>query len=196
MAISHRPTVTATPRTVGRKSELKTMRLAGSIPGSLYGRGNSTVAIQVNARKLGEYLSSHGSGALMDLQLDGETTPVVLREVDRSGISGDCIHVSFQRIEMDHEFFASIPLYFDGVEELTKEGRVLQALVESVELHGQADLLPERLTVHVAKAQTGDVIHLGDIPLPAGVTLTRDAKIAVARISAPRTVDLVPTPVD
>lgn len=168
------------------------MRRSGSIPGSVYGRGAVTVAIQVDARKLGEYLGSHGSGALMDLQLNGDTIPVVLHEVDRNAISGDTMHVSFHRIEMDHEFFAAIPLYFEGVEELIREGRVLQKLVDSVELHGQPDLLPERLTVNVARAMTGDVIHLGDLPLPAGVTLTRDAKIAAAIISAPRTVDLVP----
>lgn len=194
MATSHRPTVLATPRTVGRKSELKTMRLAGSIPGSIYGRGVSPVSIQVNARKLGEYLGAHGTGALMDLELNGETTPVVLHEVDRSGTSGDCIHVGFHRIDMDHEFFASIPLYFEGVEELIREGRVLQQLLDAVELHGQADLLPERLTVNVAACLTGDVIHIGSIPLPEGVSLTKDPVMAAAIITAPRTVDLVPAP--
>jgi len=192
MAISHRPTVLATSRTVGRKSELKTMRRLGSIPGSVYGRGVSPLSIQVDARKLGEYLGAHGSGALMDLELNGETTPVVLHEVDRNGTSGDCIHVSFHRIEMDHEFFAAIPLYFEGVEELIREGRVLQQLLDSVELHGKPDLLPERLMINVAACLTGDVIHIGSIPLPEGVSLTKDPAMAAAIISAPRTVDLVP----
>jgi large subunit ribosomal protein L25 len=168
------------------------MRLAGSIPGSLYGRGVSPVAIQVNARKLGEYLDAHGSGALMDLTLNGETTPVVLHEVDRSGVSGDCIHVSFHRIEMDHQFFASIPLYFEGVDELIREGRVLQQLLHSVDLHGQAELLPERLTVNVAACLTGDVIHIGSIPLPEGVSLSKDPVMAAAIVTAPRTTEIVP----
>jgi hypothetical protein len=44
----------------------------------------------------------------------------------------------------------------------------------------------------VAACLTGDVIHIGSIPLPEGVSLTKDPVMAAAIISAPRTIDLVP----
>jgi large subunit ribosomal protein L25 len=191
MVGTNRPTVSATARTLGTKSKLKQLRAAGIIPGSLYGAGDAPVSIQVNAGSIGNYLNAHGSGALMDLNLDGQTTPVVLREVDRSPVKGDCIHVSFQRVPLTGEYFASIPLYFEGLEELVVEGYTLQTLLQSIELHGRADQLPERLTVDVKSYVAGDVIHASSIPLPEGVLLTRDGATAIAIVSGKRA-DLTP----
>ena len=186
MVGTRRPTVSATARTLGTKSKLKQLRASGVIPGSLYGPGADPVSIQVKASVIVDYLGAHGSGALMDLNLDGLTTPVVLREVDRGTVKGDCIHVSFQRVALGDEYFATIPLYFEGIDNLVLEGLVLQTLQQSLELHGRADLLPERLTVDVSSGAVGDVILAGSIPLPEGVVLTRDAGIAIAIVSGKR----------
>ncbi len=182
-----RPRVTATPRQTGSKAMIKAVRRKGDVPGSLYGRDVEPVSVQVSARVLGAYLGAHGSGALMDLDLGGQVIPVVLKEVDRDGMTGAVSHVSFQRIVLSEELQAAIPLRFEGIDELIKNGLVLQTQLDVVELHGRADRLPEVLTVDVSHCAAGAAIHLGEIPLPEGVELSRDATIVAAIVTSPRT---------
>lgn len=182
-----RPRVAATPRQAGSKAQIKAVRRMGDVPGSLYGRDVDPVSLQVSARTLGAYLGEHGSGALMDLDLGGQVIPVVLKELDRDGITGAVAHVSFQRIVLSEQLHASIPLRFEGVDELIKNGLVLQTQLDVVELHGRADQLPEVLTVDISHCVAGAAIHLGEIPLPEGVELTREASTVAAIVTSPRT---------
>lgn len=182
-----RPKVAARRRETGRKSELAAMRRAGLVPGSLYGRAVTTVSLQVTAQVVGDYLGAHGSGAVMDLELDGELIPVVLHEVDRDAITRAVTHVGFHRIVLGDQLHASIPLRFKGADSLIKVGLVLQTQLDAVELKGRADQLPEVLEVDVRGYAAGDVVHLSDIPLPSGVELARDGNRPAAIVTGPRT---------
>lgn len=182
-----RPRLPAKRREVGRKSELAALRRAGLVPGSLYGRAVAPVSVQVTAKIVGEYLGAHGSGAVMDLEMDGELIPVVLHEVDRDAITRAVTHVAFHRIVLGDHLHASIPLRFKGADSLIKIGLVLQTQLDSVELKGRADQLPEVLEVDVRGYVAGDVVHLSDIPLPDGIELARDGTRPVAIVTSPRT---------
>lgn len=191
MAAVTRPRIAATPRLPVRKSELAALRRSGTVPGSLYGRGADAVSLQVSARVLGTHLVQHGAGALMDLEFDGQVVPVVLNEVDRDGLTSAVIHVGFKRIVLGDQLHASIPLRFEGLDEILLEGLVLQKLLDTVEVHGQADRLPETLTVHVGKLRAGESVHLDAIVLPEGVHLTRDGSTAAAIVTSPRRAEVV-----
>lgn len=188
MVGSTRPIIAAEPRLPASKSQLAAMRRSGVIPGSLYGRAAEPISLQLRSRAVGEYLGAHGSGALLDLDLGGQLTTVVLREVDRD-IRSAVIHVSFQRIALGDRIHAAIPLRFEGGDELTRQGLVLQIQMDAVELQGQADRLPETLTVDVRGCASGDVIHLSAISLPEGVSLAKDGSTAAAIVTTPRTVE-------
>jgi large subunit ribosomal protein L25 len=186
----HRPRLAATGRELGKKSALTAMRRDGVIPGSLCGKGVSARSIHIPARALGGYLDAHGSGALLDLELAGELIPVVLREVDRNAISSAVVHVTFQRIAVNEMFHASIPVRFEGVDDLIRRGLVLQTQMDAIEVHGQAGLLPEVLTVDVRSYGAGDVIQTGSVSLPEGIQLTKSGAAAIAIVTAPRTTEL------
>ena len=181
-----RPTILANTRPLDRgKGGLRSVRRAGLIPGSVYGHGE-TVSIQAGGKAVNEYLSAHSSGAVLDLDLDGLTTQVLLREVDRAGVTGAVLHVGFQRINLTEDIHASIPLRFEGEAALIRDGLVMQRLLDSVELRGRADLLPETLTVDMSQYQSGGTLTIGDIPLPSGVSLLKDGGVAAAVVSTPR----------
>lgn len=181
-----RPQVAANRRESGRKSELAAMRRAGDVPGSLYGKATITVAVQVKATTISTYLNAHGSGALLDLVVDGESIPVVLHEVERDAVTRAVTHVGFHRITLGDSLHASIPLRFKGADSLIKIGLVLQTQLDAVELKGRADQLPEVLEVDVRGYVAGDIVHLSDIPLPEGIELARDGNRPAAIVTGPR----------
>src|SRR5579872_2733480 len=100
MANSTRPTLTAEPRTgVGRKSELRALRHAGRVPGSIFGHGEPR-NITVSARDVRNYLHHHAAGGILSVRVEEETTPALIREMDRDPLSGDVIHLGFQRVDL------------------------------------------------------------------------------------------------
>lgn len=185
MATQTRERLTAARRNgVGKKSQLKTLRRSGQIPASLYGHGQPE-NIQISALSLQQHLQHHGLGALVDLDFEGRPCPTLIREVERDAVTGRILHLGFQRVDLREQVRATIPVVFEGEEDLIKEGWVLERQLSEIEVHGQADQIPEVLTVSIGAAHPGEAIHVGDLPLPRGMTAVREADAVVARISYP-----------
>jgi large subunit ribosomal protein L25 len=185
MANHKRPTLAAEPRERGvKKSELKHLRRSGQVPALIYGHGDPQT-IQVPTRALREYLHHHAPGGLLDVALEGRATPALIREVERDPVTGDVIHLGFQRINMQETLRVMVPLVFHGEEELISRGLVFQRQADEIEVHGRADQLPETIVIDVATASAGDSIRVGDLPLPEGIEATKDHDLPVATITEP-----------
>src|SRR4051812_39901387 len=98
MATHTRPRLVAEPRArTQRKSEVRALRRNGLVPGSIFGHGEPQ-AITVSARALRDYLHRHAPGAILEVEIEGKTTPALIRELDRHPISGEVIALGFQRV--------------------------------------------------------------------------------------------------
>jgi large subunit ribosomal protein L25 len=185
MATHPRPLLTAEPREgVRRKSEVKALRRSGQIPASVFGHGDA-VPIQLLARDVKDFLRHHAQGGLLDLSLEGTSTPVLIREIDRHPITGEVMTLGLQRVDMKETLKTSVTIQFTGEDELISNGLILQRQMDSVEVHGRADLLPEAIVVDISHLGAGDNVRIGDLPLPEGVEATKDADLPVATISLP-----------
>jgi large subunit ribosomal protein L25 len=185
MASHTRPRIAAEPRSgSGRKSDLRALRRAGIIPGSVFGHGEPQ-KIQLSARALADFLRHHAAGGILDLELEGSANPALIREVDRHPVSGEVIHLGLQRVDMTETLRVVIPIHFIGEHDLIERDLVLQRQITEVEVHARADLLPETLEVDVSAAAEGDVIRVADLKLPEGLEVTNDRELPVATITTP-----------
>ena len=66
-----------------------------------------------------------------------------------------------------------------------KRGGVLTVVRPEVELNVLASDIPDHITVDLTGREVGDVIHIQDVVLPAGVTPTIERNFVIANISAP-----------
>ncbi len=92
----------AAPREIIGKSSRRLAR-AGQIPAVLYGRGRDAMAIAVDRHDFELFMSHHAAGAaLVELKLEGEKKPVnaMVREVQRSPIKGNVLHIDFVAVSM------------------------------------------------------------------------------------------------
>jgi large subunit ribosomal protein L25 len=185
MATTERPQLHAEPRErTGRKSDLRALRESGKIPGSLFGHGDPE-SITLPAREISDFLHHHTTGALLDVVVNGRAIPVLIREVDRNPRTGRIITLGLQRVNLTETVKAIVPITFTGEEELIKDDLVFQSQMDSLEVHARADQLPEAIVVDISQAKAGDMIRVGDLPLPEGVEATRDAEQVVASITTP-----------
>jgi large subunit ribosomal protein L25 len=163
------------------------LRRSGRVPGVVYGGGGDAVSFDADAREL--RLALAGSGAVLDLSVDGLTaTPVVLKEAHRDPVRGETVHVDMLRVRLDEEIGAVVPLELTGAEDApgVKEGGVLEQITRELNVQALPTAIPESIVQAIGEMQIGDTIVLAALSAPEGVTLLDDPETVLATLSPPR----------
>ena len=181
----------ATPRTLGRHAGAKKLRESGRIPAIIYGRQAPPQNLELNAKEMEDLIHHSASENLLgDLAVKDDARPTrlaLVQEIQHHPLSGKVLHVDFHEIAENEKVTVSIPVETVGEPDGVKnEGGVLEHVLFKIRARGLAKDLPEAVVVDVAHLKIGDAIHLGEIKVPAGVTLVGDKHMAVISVAAPR----------
>ncbi len=183
------PDLIATVRTGTGKGAARQSRRNGDVPGVVYGGGKDPLAIDINYNELlkrlkaGRFLST-----LFNLKVDGQDdVRVICRGVQRDVVKDLPTHVDLMRLRRTSRINLFIHVDFINHEKAPglKRGGTLVVVRPEVELEVTAAEIPDHITVDLAGRDIGDVIHISDIELPAGVQPTISRNFVVANISAP-----------
>ena len=183
------PDLQAVVRTGTGKGAARQARREGYVPGIVYGDGKEPTPINLNyyyllkRLKAGRFLQT-----LFNLKVEGQPdTHVICRGVQRDVVKDLPTHVDFMRIHDESRINLFIPVTFINHEASPglKRGGTLTVMRPEVELEVMAGDIPDHITVDLTGKVIGDVIHINDIPLPAGVKPTVNRNFAVANIAAP-----------
>ncbi|MGH2840256.1 MAG: 50S ribosomal protein L25, partial [Solirubrobacteraceae bacterium] len=164
------------PRAVEGSRATRRLRRTGRVPGILYGGDAEPLAFSVDERELRHALA--GRGAVLEVGLDGDSTPAVLKSAQYHPVRGETIHVDLLRVNLNVAITAVVPLELTGAEEApgTKEGGVLEHVTREVNIEALPTEIPESLTLDVSEMQIGDTLTLDMVPVPAGVTVLDDVE--------------------
>jgi large subunit ribosomal protein L25 len=189
-------TLKAQPRREQGKSATRKMRAAGRIPAVVYGHGDETRMISVDAHELDLLFKRvHYENTLIELEIDGEKAPVrtLVREVQSHAYKPLLLHVDFQQVHAGEQIHVDIPIRLIGSPAGAKLGGVLMHTVTDLPARCLPDRIPESLEVDISALQIGDSIHLRDIPLPEGVEPEIDADRTICSITPPAVVPVAAT---
>jgi large subunit ribosomal protein L25 len=173
--------IAAEPRTVVGK-KVKRLRRIGMIPAVIYGQKES-VNIQLENLSLRRLLRQAGSTNLVDISLGKSKRTVLVREVQSHVTRGDLVHVDFIEVDMKVLITAEADLVAVGESKPATEGLGVATLtLRSVEIESLPDALVSEIEVDLSQIETpDDVIHVGDLVTPEGVTILTDPETTVAR---------------
>jgi large subunit ribosomal protein L25 len=181
-------TLKARPREERGKGGARQLRRQGRIPAVVYGRGEETRAVSVDAHEL-ERLFSHISveNTLIDLRIEGRRGAVkaLVREVQTHPFRPDVLHVDFFQIHADEPVDVEIPVRLTGTAEGVKEGGVLQHVLHELPIRCLPAAIPEVIVVDVSGRAIGESVHVGDLVLPEGVSAEIDAERTVCSVVPP-----------
>jgi len=151
----------------------------------LYGGGAEPVSFAVDERELRHALAARG--AVVELQLGGESTSAVLKDAQRHPVRGTTMHVDFLRVRLDVAITAVVALELTGGEDApgAKEGGVLEHVTREVNIEALPTDIPERLELDVSQMQVNDTLYLSAVTPPAGVTILDDVEETVAATLTP-----------
>jgi large subunit ribosomal protein L25 len=168
--------LSAEPRSdVGKGASRRLRRVASRVPGIVYGAGVEPLMISLFANDLAkaEKFETFFS-QILELQLEGKSEQVVLKDLQRHPSRGEIIHMDLQRVRADQELHVHLPIHVLGEEECKgvrlSNGQILHQMIE-VEVVCLPANLPEYLEIDVTDLDVGDSIHLSEVPVPEGVTI-------------------------
>lgn len=184
------PDLNAKVRAGTGKGAARQARRDGDVPGIVYGGGAEPQSISIPFNYLltmlrkGRFMST-----LFNLKVEGqEDVRVICRGVQRDVVKDLPVHIDLMRLKRTSRVKLFIPVEFDnqGTCPGIKKGGVLTVVRPEVELEVLAGDIPDHITVDLANAQMGDVIHISDVTLPEGAKTVVDRDFVIANISTPR----------
>ena len=186
MAESKTTTLTISSRTPEGSRSTRRLRREGLVPGVLYGGEGEPLTFAVDARELRNAL--HASGAVVELTMDGRSTPAVLKDSQHHPVRGETTHVDFVRVNLNVAIEAIVAIELLGGDDSpgAKEGGIVDQPVREVNVEALPTSIPESIQIDVSGLSIGDTLTLEAAEVPAGVTLLDDVETVIVTVLAPR----------
>ncbi len=157
------------------KGASRRLRHAGKVPAIVYGSSESPANIQLEHNTV--WLASQNEwfySSILDLKLDGKAQKVLLRDMQRHPFKAQLLHLDFQRVDENKAIRIRVPLHFIN-QEKSPAGKMAGVLIShaitDIEIACLPKDLPESVSVDLGELKLGDIVHMSDLKLPAGVEL-------------------------
>lgn len=174
------------------KGAARSARREGRIPGILYGHGEESVALSVDAGELKKLVHSISvENTILDLDL-GRSEPfkVLIRELQRHPVRDEFLHIDFFHVAMDEKIQVEIPILLVGTPTGVKnKGGVLDHQMRELEVFCLPGNIPEKVELDVSGLDIGDSIHVSDIQLD-DVEILTELDRAVVAVLAPTVIEV------
>jgi large subunit ribosomal protein L25 len=185
MADGSRPSLEVEPRTPEGSRATRRLRRQGLVPGVVYG-GGDCVPFQVDGRVLLHAL--HAGSAVLDLKLDGDARPVIVKDQQNHPVRGDILHIDLLQVRLDEKIQTTVAVELLGVEEApgAKEGGVLEHVSRELNIEALPTDIPEVIQADVSHMEAAATMHLSELSPPEGVVFLDDPEeTIIATITVP-----------
>ncbi len=170
------------------------LRNAGKIPAVMYGAGKEPAMLALDHASLFHQVSNESFyTSILTVNVGGQKEQAVLRDIQMHPFKPRIQHMDLQRISATEKLHMLVPLHFinqDIAPGVKLQGGIVAHLMTEVDVTCLPHQLPEYLTVDLSSLNLGQSVHLTDVPLPEGVSITSlghgGADLAVATITVVR----------
>ena len=184
----------AEPRSAKGTGASRRLRHAGKIPAVMYGAGKEPAMLVLDHDSLYHQVQNESFyTSILTVNVSGQKEQAVLRDIQMHPFRPRIQHMDLQRISATEKLHMHVPLHFinqDIAPGVKLQGGVVAHLMTEVDVTCLPHQLPEYLTVDLSSLNLGQSVHLKDLALPEGVTITSlihgGADLAVATITVVR----------
>ncbi|MDB5917434.1 MAG: ribosomal protein [Massilia sp.] len=181
--------VIAFNRTLQGSGASRRLRTSGQTPGIIYGGTEAPVMIALDGNALYHALKKEAfHGSILDLEIDGATQQVMLRDFQMHAFKQLVMHADFQRVDAKSKVHTKVTLHFinaDVSPAVKLHGAIVSHVLSEMEITCLPADLPEFIEVDLANIDVGHSIHVADLTMPKGVTVVTGATQTVATAAVP-----------
>jgi len=158
---------------LGKGASRRLRRLAAEVPAIIYGGDADPQPIALVHHELAHALENEAFYShIIALQVDGKAQDVILKDLQRHPARPVILHADFLRVDRTHKLTTRVPLHFlneDTCIGVRQQGGVIQHNLADLEIQCLPADLPEYIEVDMAGIELGQILHISDLRLPAGV---------------------------
>ena len=155
------------------KGASRRLRRANKLPAIVYGAGKDPENLTLEQKEVLYHLQNEAFYTqVLELNIGGKKQDVLLRDLQHHPYSQDILHMDLQRVEAKKEVHVNVPLHFineDIAPGVKQEGGAISHVVTEVVVACLPKDIPEFIDVDFSELHIGDIVHLSDLKMPAGV---------------------------
>lgn len=171
----------------GGKGVARKLRGTGRVPAILYGHGDRTEALSVDAHELELLLHSISiDNTIITLDVDGRGADVLIRDIQRHPYKPQVLHVDFIIVHSDEPIKLQVPVRLTGTPVgVMNDGGVLDQVIYDIEIECLPGNIPDAAEVDISGLAIGESVRVRDITIP-NVKILADEDLPVASVLAPK----------
>jgi large subunit ribosomal protein L25 len=169
--------ITAFERSKQGTGASRRLRITGRTPAIVYGGETAPLQIELDHNNLWHALKKEAFHAsILDMEYNGATSKVLLRNVQMHPFRQLVLHVDFQRVEAGTKLTMKVPLHFSGQDvspAVKADACLVTHVMNEIQITCSPADLPEFIAVDLSTLKKGVSLHASDLTLPAGVKLIK-----------------------
>jgi large subunit ribosomal protein L25 len=170
---------TASERKLQGTGASRRLRKAEKVPGIVYGAGEPAM-IEMDHNPMFFALKKEAFHAsILDMNLNGKTEQVLLRDYQMHPFRPMVLHIDFQRVDATTKIVKKVPLHFVNQEispAVKIDNCVVNHVVTELRISCLASQLPESLKIDLSTLTKGQTLHANDIKLADGIKVVTQGK--------------------
>ena len=182
-------TLVAELRTARGKNEARRLRASGRIPAVVYGAGQESIAVSLDAKQVQHVLmGTSGRNSIVQVDIAGhQVLPAMIADWQHEPVKDTLMHVDLEWIDMTRKMTVRIPIRLEGEPRGVKQqGGLLDAVTRELEIECLPADIPEFVTVDVTPLRLGQALRASEVPLGEGITLKSHPETVVCHVVAPK----------
>ena len=179
----------------GKGASRRLRRLADQIPAIIYGGNQDPQSLTLIRKDLEKALENEAFYShVLTIDVAGDKQKAILKDLQRHPAKDRVMHADFLRVDDKVAIKVHVPIHFINEETsigVKMQGGMIQHQLTDIEVQCLPGDIPEYIEVDMQAVETGQIVHLSDVALPAGVvsvalSLGEDHDLAVASVLAPK----------
>lgn len=145
------------------------LRKVGKLPAVMYGHGKEALSISLDGHTFVEEL--HHGHRLFEIDAGGNKQMALVKALQYDHLGKDMIHVDLMRVDMSERVTVKVTIELRGTPIGAQNGGMINSHLDELEVECAVSDIPDVIQIAINDVDVGDVIHAGEIDLPAGMTL-------------------------
>ncbi len=156
--------IKAQARTETGKADIRRLRRAGAVPAVVYGHGDPSVMLTLDAKRFGHMLDEiRGHSPIVDLEIGGKSTKCIIKTLQRNPIDSSLLHVDFLKVHPKEKVTIHVPVILHGTAVGVKESGMLDHILREVPVRATIDKIPEHFDIDITDLGLGQSVHVSDL---------------------------------
>ncbi len=179
-------------KVLGKK--VKALRREGKLPAIIYGGEIEPTPIVLDVKETRSTLTKIGANTLVTIKIGKEEHLALVREVQRTVIKRDLLHVDFQAVSLAETITTTVPIVAEGVSPAVSDfNALLVKELSEIDIEAQAQYLPDVIMVDITGLEEiGDNILVRDLNISDKVQILNNPDDIVMVVAAPTLLEVEP----